>query len=70
MTKKQLKKTLEEPAKSATDKTELFSQEGIKNISRFQDVLKRIHIRLVSEGYVIKNGSIEKPKNGRSGRLA
>jgi len=42
--------------------TNIFTDEGIKNISRFQDTLKRIHIRLVSEGYVIKDGKIEKPK--------
>ena len=41
---------------------EFFTEEGIKNISRFQDTLKRIHIRLISEGYVIKDGNIEKPK--------
>jgi hypothetical protein len=42
--------------------TNIFTDEGIKNISRFQDTLKRIHIRLISEGYVIKDGKIEKPK--------
>jgi len=42
--------------------TGFFTEEGIKNISRFQDTLKRIHIRLISEGYTIKDGKIEKPK--------
>jgi 23S rRNA maturation-related 3'-5' exoribonuclease YhaM len=42
--------------------TNIFTDEGIKNISRFQDTLKRIHIRLISEGYTIKDGKIEKPK--------
>jgi len=45
-------------------KTEIFTEEGIKNICRFQDTLKRIHIRLINEGYTIKDGKIEKPKTG------
>ncbi|MCX6718007.1 MAG: hypothetical protein NTY81_00185 [Candidatus Staskawiczbacteria bacterium] len=45
-----------------TSPANIFTEEGIKNISRFQDTLKRIHIRLISEGYVIKDGKIEKPK--------
>jgi len=47
-----------------TSQTNIFTEEGIKNISHFQDTLKRIHIRLISEGYTIKDGKIEKPKVG------
>jgi len=50
------------PNENITSEKRIFTDEGIKNISRFQDVLKRIHIRLISEGYVIKDGKIEKPK--------
>ena len=39
-----------------------FNDEAVKSIAAFQNVLKRIHIRLISEGYVIKNGLITKPK--------
>ena len=49
-------------SENTTSEKRIFTDEGIKNISRFQDTLKRIHIRLISEGYVIKDGKIEKPK--------
>jgi 23S rRNA maturation-related 3'-5' exoribonuclease YhaM len=51
-----------EKSNENASQTNIFTEEGIKNISRFQDTLKRIHIRLISEGYVIKDGKIEKPK--------
>jgi hypothetical protein len=54
-------KKLEKTNENASQ-TNIFIEEGIKNISRFQDTLKRIHIRLISEGYTIKDGKIEKPK--------
>lgn len=40
------------------EKSRIFSDQGIKNIAVFSDVLKRIHIRLIHEGYVIKDGKI------------
>ena len=49
-------------SENTTPEKRIFTDEGIKNISRFQDTLKRIHIRLISEGYAIKDGKIEKPK--------
>lgn len=42
-------------------KLDIFTQEGIRHISGFSNTLKRIHIRLISEGYVIKDGLIIKP---------
>jgi len=53
---------LEKTTNENASQTNIFTEEGIKNISRFQDTLKRIHIRLISEGYTIKDGKIEKPK--------
>lgn len=40
-----------------------FTDEQIADLAKFFDVLRRIHVRLVTEGYVIKDGSIEKPAN-------
>ena len=42
-------------------KNEVFSQQEIDNLKAFSDTLKRIHIRLVSEGYTLKDGNIYKP---------
>ena len=41
-------------------KHEIFSDQGINNIVEFSDTLKRIHIRLINEGYVIKDGKVYK----------
>jgi hypothetical protein len=38
-----------------------FTEEGIVQISGFCDILERIHNRLISEGYCIRNGNIYKP---------
>lgn len=40
---------------------EVFSQREIHSLKEFSNTLKRIHIRLVSEGYTLKNGKIHKP---------
>jgi hypothetical protein len=37
-----------------------FSQDEIDNFITFSSVLRRIHNRLVSEGYVVKDGQIVK----------
>lgn len=37
------------------------SKEGRQNIIDFAKTLKKIHIRLIAEGYVIKEGNIYKP---------
>jgi len=45
-----------------TEKENTFSEEGIKNIASFSSTLGRIHARLISQGYVIKNGKVYKPQ--------
>lgn len=45
---------------SCETKHEIFSDQGINNIVEFSDTLKRIHIRLINEGYVIKDGKVYK----------
>jgi len=42
----------------------IFTDQGIQNISAFAVTLKRIHSRLIFEGYSIKGGEITKP-NGK-----
>ena len=39
---------------------ETFGKQGLKNIIELAKILKRIHIRLISEGYTIKDGRIYK----------
>lgn len=43
------------------DKSLKFTEQGIKNIASFSDALKKIHIRLISEGYKIENGKVIEP---------
>ncbi len=38
-----------------------FGDEAVKNFVEYSHVLKRIHIRLINEGYIIKDGKIYKP---------
>ncbi|PIR05507.1 hypothetical protein COV56_02715 [Candidatus Kuenenbacteria bacterium CG11_big_fil_rev_8_21_14_0_20_37_9] len=40
----------------------IFSEEQISNFVGFGNTLKKIHKRLVSEGYKIKNGEIIPPQ--------
>ena len=47
---------------ACTEKSRIFSDQGIKNIIAFSDTLRRIHIRLIREGYVIKDGKIIPPE--------
>ena len=37
-------------------KAHIFTDEEIKNISELGDVLRRIHTRLITEGWTIKDG--------------
>lgn len=39
-----------------------FSDEAIKNITNLAEIFKKIHLRLISEGYTIKEGKIIPPK--------
>lgn len=40
-----------------------FTKEQKQALVRFARILKQIHIRLVIEGYTIKDGKITPPKN-------
>jgi hypothetical protein len=42
-----------------SDKTFLFSEETINSLGELGGILKRIHKRLVSEGYEIKDGEFK-----------
>ena len=44
-------------------KKPLFTDESIKALSELGDVLRRIHNRLISEGYEIKDGCISRGVN-------
>ncbi len=46
---------------TSTEKNTIFSDQGIQNITALSSTLKRIHIRLISEGYIIKDGKIYRP---------
>lgn len=41
----------------------LFSDEQITTFVEYYNLLKRIHNRLISEGYIIKDGKISKSEN-------
>jgi hypothetical protein len=42
-----------------------FCDEGVRNIVTLASILKRIHVRLMSEGYTFKDGILTKP-NGEA----
>ena len=46
----------------STEKENIFTEEGIKNITVFSSTLGRIHARMISQGYVIKDGKVYKPE--------
>ncbi len=46
-----------------------FKVDQIKEIISFSDILKRIHIRLISEGYKIEKGKIIPPNNKKSDNI-
>jgi hypothetical protein len=54
--------TLIKDMEPKTEKSRIFSDQAIKNIAAFSEVLKKIHIRLISEGYVIEDGKVYKPE--------
>jgi hypothetical protein len=37
-----------------------FSGEGIENVVAFSEILRRVHMRLMAEGYVIQDGHVLK----------
>lgn len=41
---------------------QIFSNEQIQNFVGFYAAIKRVHLRLISEGYIIKNGEVFPPK--------
>ena len=41
----------------------IFTDTQIENFAGLYNVLKRVHDRLIGEGYVIKNGQIVPPQN-------
>lgn len=43
------------------EQNQFFTDEQIKNFADFYNSLKTVHNRLVSEGYIIKNGEIIPP---------
>ncbi len=47
------------------DTKPVFSQSEIDNFIAFSSTLKRIHNRLIGEGYVIKDGAIYKPEGDK-----
>ena len=40
----------------------IFTEEEMKNLVGFYNVLRKVHIRLIKEGYKIENGKIIPPK--------
>jgi hypothetical protein len=49
--------------KEAQDKTRrIFNEEEMRNIAAYFNTLKRIHIRLLIEGYRIVDGEIVRPR--------
>lgn len=44
-------------------KTDCFTNNEIMALVGFQGILKRIHDRLISDGYIIKDGEIIAPKS-------
>ncbi len=39
----------------------IHTQEQLENLAGFAVILKRIHVRLITEGYVLKDGKFTKP---------
>ena len=44
-----------------------LSEETVQSVLELGDVLKQIYRRLVSEGYIFRNGQIIKPDNTNDG---
>jgi len=45
------------------DKKYIFTEKQISDFAGLYHSLKKVHIRLINEGYTIKNGEIIPPKN-------
>lgn len=41
---------------------QIFTDSQIQNFVGFSNAIKRVHLRLIGEGYIIKNGEIFPPK--------
>ena len=54
------------PPEGLTSVEETFGKQGVKNIIELAKILKRIHIRLIKEGYTIKDGEIYKAYEGEN----
>ena len=45
------------------DQQNIFTEEQISNFADLYDALKKVHVRLISEGYTIENDKIIPPKD-------
>ena len=59
---------LDESMENKTRKNRIFTDKEIENFVGLFEILKRIHIRLVNEGYTIENDNIIPPKDKDAGR--
>ena len=50
------------PKSEQTESKTDFSEKEIVTVTKFAETLKKIHIRLISEGYKIKGGKITPPE--------
>jgi len=41
---------------------QIFTDSQIQNFVGFYSAIKRVHLRLIGEGYIIKDGQISPPK--------
>lgn len=41
---------------------QIFTDSQIQNFVGFYSAIKRVHLRLIGEGYIIKNGEVLPPK--------
>ena len=48
--------------------TRIFTEAEMDNILGFYHALKKVHIRLINEGYQISDGKIIPPKKPSTGR--
>lgn len=45
---------------------QIFTEEQIQNFAGFFNSIKKVHTRLIREGYIIKNGEVVKPSINKS----
>lgn len=41
---------------------QIFTDSQIQNFVGFSNAIKKVHLRLIGEGYIIKNGEVFSPK--------